>query len=355
MERAFDVSPPPAIEPPSSLVVSLFQRREYFDREAARYSAFAERGCTVIVGFVGPVDDLPAGVNPVSFADDEPLSEEWSLVLLAGTYGSALVAYDDHQLATDELTMQAGRLFSAHWTFHREKAIGEANRILSALAARLPPAVTARAQADIDASARVPVSSAEAQLSVAADHLITALDAGHRRAVRTRVELDQVRALAEQDQLTGLRNRHFLERFLGNGHTDNPADLGVLLVDVDNLKAANDRFGHLAGDAVITAVARTLQATTRPGDVVVRWGGDEFLVLASSLSAAEALQMAERLANAVRGSRADPPWEELALSVSIGVARTARTALPLDALDSALYSVKRTAKGHAALAVQPGL
>ena len=156
-------------------------------------------------------------------------------------------------------------------------------------------------------------------------------------------------ALAERDQLTGLHNRHYLERFLGAD--DRPADLLVLLVDVDGLKALNDVHGHDAGDKALQAVAGALVEHSRPGDVCVRWGGDEFLLLAPHVSAPAGLAFAERLVTAVSSTVPAAPWEHLPLSVSVGVCPSGRTVLPLAALDRALRTGKLAGKGRAVLAV----
>lgn len=131
---------------------------------------------------------------------------------------------------------------------------------------------------------------------------------------------------------------------------DRATDLLTLLVDVDNLKTVNDTHGHQAGDAVLTAIAITLRDHSRPGDVVVRWGGDEFLILAPGVSAENGLSFAERLVQAVRATHPAAPWNGLSLSVSVGVCPTHRTTIPIGRLDEALYAVKQAGKGHAALA-----
>lgn len=153
--------------------------------------------------------------------------------------------------------------------------------------------------------------------------------------------------MAERDHLTGLHNRHYLERFLGDD--DRPADLLVLLFDVDNLKTLNDVRGHDAGDKALQAVADALVERSRPGDVCVRWGGDEFLLLAPYVSSSAGLAFAERLVAAVASSAPAAPFQRLRLSVSIGVCSSDRTVLPLAELDQALQAGKRVGKGRAVL------
>lgn len=134
------------------------------------------------------------------------------------------------------------------------------------------------AREHLRASAAIRVTDVEARLVVAAEHLVHALEVGHRRNTRLAADLAST-ALAELDQLTGLSNRHYLQRFLGD--QDAPADLLAMLIDVDELKTVNDTGGHDASDAVLTAVARVLRDQSGPGDVLIRWGGDEFLAPAT--------------------------------------------------------------------------
>jgi diguanylate cyclase (GGDEF)-like protein len=348
MERAFDTTPPDAGEDTSGVIIGLFQRRDFFDVEAARYEELAAAGHTIIVGFTGSVDGLPRGVHGVSFPEHDPRTAEWTLFSARGPYATALVAHDLRDLAAGEMTLSASRLFAAWWTFDRHVALDEGHRQLGRMTGDLDAAVSSKAAARLQRSGALPVSSAETRLAAAADHLVTSVEAGQQRLNRIRSEFDGLQSIAERDQLTGLNNRHFLERYLGAG--DRPTDLVTMLVDVDNLKGVNDTYGHEAGDAILSAVAANLRRHSRSGDVAVRWGGDEFLMLVPGLDASKGLAFAERVAAAIKVAHPEPPWAHLPVSVSIGVCLTKRTTLPLDRLDAALYRVKRSGKGRAALA-----
>ncbi len=123
----------------------------------------------------------------------------------------------------------------------------------------------------------------------------------------------------------------------------------LLVVDLDNFKRVNDRYGHPAGDAVLKAVADTLRATTRKGDLLGRYGGhggDEFLVLLPSTSLNEAMGVAERIRLGIRGMKVSAGERVLSgISVSIGVAAGCSE---LDALiasaDSSLRAAKRSGR-----------
>src|ERR1051326_4553050 len=122
--------------------------------------------------------------------------------------------------------------------------------------------------------------------------IVAKLVAARRIAVR------DLYGLATHDDLTGLFNRRFFisetERLLAEG-----AVLNVVLLDLDDFKAINDTYGHLAGDAVLRDVGFVLQSNTRADDVVARFGGDEFVVAVPELEAALVERITGRLAAAI--------------------------------------------------------
>ncbi|MES2957524.1 MAG: diguanylate cyclase [Pseudomonadota bacterium] len=149
------------------------------------------------------------------------------------------------------------------------------------------------------------------------------------------------------DALTRLVNRAEFERRLGAQCVDrrrqDPAS--ALFIDLDRFKTVNDSAGHAAGDAVLGAVARALEAQVRQADTVARLGGDEFAVLLTCCDRAGAASVAEKMRAAVEALRV--PWNGTALTVgaSIGVVEL-ESALPdtatvLAAADAACYAAKR--------------
>jgi len=169
-----------------------------------------------------------------------------------------------------------------------------------------------------------------------------------RRTEQLEALQEQLRDQADRDWLTGLHNRRFLARQLDQLTADplgGPVSIAVL--DLDRFKEINDRYGHGTGDQVLVRVARLLAAALRATDLVVRSGGEEFVVLMPATSQRAAARCCERLREAVGTGG----WEEHGLDVpvtaSIGVATAAEAAnleLVMRLADQRLYEAKRTGR-----------
>jgi diguanylate cyclase (GGDEF)-like protein len=117
-----------------------------------------------------------------------------------------------------------------------------------------------------------------------------------------------LREASLSDPLTGLRNRRFvmqempgeIERLLRRRESlRDSAGMVLYLIDIDGFKSVNDRFGHAAGDALIRQFAARLRHVFRDSDDVVRWGGEEFLVVARDISMGDAARLAARVRDSV--------------------------------------------------------
>ncbi|MDQ3632624.1 MAG: diguanylate cyclase [Actinomycetota bacterium] len=159
----------------------------------------------------------------------------------------------------------------------------------------------------------------------------------------------ELRALVDRDSLTGLANRRRFEEDLAR-QVERSRRYGetavLLLLDLDGFKAVNDTHGHLAGDAVLRGVARTLRGSLRASDVLGRLGGDEFAVILPHTTPAEGDDVAVILHGSLAATRAPVEGEDLAITASIGVAAIDADATGvtdvLERADRSMYEAKRT-------------
>jgi len=159
---------------------------------------------------------------------------------------------------------------------------------------------------------------------------------------------------ATTDALTGLGNRHAMEesfpREVKRCAQDND-DVSLIMIDVDQFKSFNDKFGHVAGDRGLSAVARILRKQFRPRDLLVRYGGDEFSVLLPGVGEDEGLVIAERVRSAVSGSTedSDDSLIRIPIRISMGIAELKSEGnfetLLKDA-DAALYRAKNAGRNR---------
>jgi len=164
------------------------------------------------------------------------------------------------------------------------------------------------------------------------------------RALQLRQDRDVVQVLADHDALTRLLNRRaWTERASALLANSRAQSIALLFMDLDHFKLLNDRHGHNTGDRALVAVAATLSAELRPGDLFGRHGGEEFVALLDGIDAQEAMQVATRLCRRVHRLEIPVRDEEQLLSVSIGVA-TRQHGDSLESLieraDQAMYRAK---------------
>ena len=163
-------------------------------------------------------------------------------------------------------------------------------------------------------------------------------------------QMNQLSTFAElrSDPLTGVSNRRAFDESLTNllaAHEHAETPLSVIMLDLDHFKAVNDAQGHLEGDRVLQDLTGLLKAAAREGDVVARFGGEEFVVLLPNTRLDAAAKRAERLRQRVE--------DKLPTTVSIGVAASGPAELATSLLarvDTALYTAKNN--GRNCVAVQ---
>lgn len=167
---------------------------------------------------------------------------------------------------------------------------------------------------------------------------------------RTAVEAGR---LALVDPLTGAANRRGFDGYgdahLGRWrHDSQPFALGIL--DIDNFKHVNDRFGHNAGDALLKLMVETLTAQSRSDDVIARIGGEEFAILIAHATKDEALSVFERIRRTVAGLSLPVGTDHVQVTASIGVATAGPDDTSVDDIfvraDAALYEAKAAGRDN---------
>jgi diguanylate cyclase (GGDEF)-like protein len=168
-----------------------------------------------------------------------------------------------------------------------------------------------------------------------------------RELAELKVREAQAQRLADRDGLTGLYNRRRMFELLESAIADAAQQwqcVGLLFIDLNGFKAINDEYGHAAGDKILTTVALRIGARVRTGDIVCRYGGDEFVVLLPSVPDAAAVS---RVADIIRERVALPYWiqgSEQHLTAAIGESMYPHDGQSADALlhqaDQAMYRLK---------------
>ena len=158
---------------------------------------------------------------------------------------------------------------------------------------------------------------------------------------------------AIHDPLTGLHNRLYLtdaaRRLCAiDDRSDLPA-VTALMIDIDHFKDVNDTDGHPVGDLVLQHVGRCITTLVRPGDIAVRFGGEEFLILLSGVDSARCCAIGERIRRAV--SIPDPPNPHITISVGVAVRHPHEDfEAVIKRADDALYHAKSTGRDRLYLA-----
>ncbi|PKF36865.1 GGDEF domain-containing protein [Acinetobacter proteolyticus] len=165
---------------------------------------------------------------------------------------------------------------------------------------------------------------------------------------RDQMEL-QLKKIANSDVLTGVANRLALDEYIQmlESKPESLSQTCVIAIDIDNFKFVNDQYGHIVGDQVISMIADQLKHNVRASDLIVRYGGDEFLVVIEHIQMGAAKVVAESIRSAILKQRIVIPnvAESIHVSVSIGVAIGAKSWLELlEKADQSLLKAKAKGK-----------
>ncbi len=170
---------------------------------------------------------------------------------------------------------------------------------------------------------------------------------------------ERIQRLATLDALTGVYNRRFglirlREEFKRAIRADMP--LSVAMLDIDHFKSINDTYGHLVGDRVLAAVASAARRTIREGDVLIRYGGEEFMILLVGANAEDGALIAERIRRSIAETSVADGAQTIHVTISAGVAAMPAEGIDgeddlVERADAALYAAKE--QGRDRLVVAP--
>ena len=189
--------------------------------------------------------------------------------------------------------------------------------------------------------------AAEFGLMIEATLLALALANRMRENRDARHEAEQV---ARLDELTHLNNRRaFMELAIPYANTAarHERPMSLVMMDIDHFKSINDQYGHKTGDLVLVAVADLLKNYSRTGDIVARWGGEEFILLLPESGLKQALNHAERLRQAIAEFRIPVGEMSISLTASFGIAaHVANSSFDrmIEQADEQLYEAKRNGR-----------
>ncbi len=168
--------------------------------------------------------------------------------------------------------------------------------------------------------------------------VLTAIGARHFK--RTYDLSERLKTLVRQDMLTGTSSR---EHFFRTLQQDPTARGVVVMLDLDHFKMVNDTFGHLGGDMALQRVGKILRRMIRSGDVVCRFGGEEFVVFLREASVADAQDLAQRIRARIADQKIVVDGQQIRVTASFGIAMTDAAGELEKALrlaDAALYAAK---------------
>lgn len=200
----------------------------------------------------------------------------------------------------------------------------------------------------------VVVLATSEELSSEVEHHLDLFISSLALALHNAVTHDQIQRLAAIDPLTGVYNRRFgltrlREEFIRSVKQD--TTLGVLMIDIDFFKEVNDTYGHTVGDRVLQGIATSARSQLREGDLLIRLGGDEFMVVLLGASGNDVMEVGEAIRRTVNERTTSWGEQKIQVTVSIGGSSLATLDVKdeqelIEAADKALYHVKESGRNR---------
>ncbi|MCL6478086.1 MAG: sensor domain-containing diguanylate cyclase [Peptococcaceae bacterium] len=171
-------------------------------------------------------------------------------------------------------------------------------------------------------------------------------------AIENAMLYEKLSQLANTDHLTGIYNRAFFQKSIERiiSGDDGQYPVAVAMLDVDDFKAINDRYGHDAGDTVLVGISALIRSMIRKDDTFVRYGGEEFLLIMQKITIEKSLERLNQIRKKIENNSFAYNGQSLSITVSIGVAYLEKSGETPDALikkaDQALYAAKKKGKNR---------
>ncbi|MGA2576941.1 MAG: diguanylate cyclase [Bryobacteraceae bacterium] len=301
-------------------------------------------------------DELPPRIL---VADDSPVFRDMLRKMLL-EWGYDVTTVNDGQQAWDLLRLENGpRLALLDWMMPGMEGAEVCRQVRAGIRDRYVYMMLMSVRADLEDVVIGMESGADDYIvkPFRVDELRARLHAG-QRVLALQEELvaarEALREQATRDGLTGLWNRTAIFDILQNelARSCRSAEpLIVLMADLDGFKPVNDRFGHMAGDAVLRQVAARMRASVRRYDAVGRYGGEEFLMVLPGCDLPAGLVLAERIRAAIDAECFRAGDVEIRLTCSLGAAAAIPPAIPqaddlVREADAALYRAKRQGRNR---------
>lgn len=184
------------------------------------------------------------------------------------------------------------------------------------------------------------------------DHMIQEVERANAQIHQLKEKVKLLEEKNNLDPLTKAFNRRALQNYLQNitQKKNIKRELHLLMIDIDNFKQINDKYGHIAGDKILIFIAHMLKKTLRDGDKVFRYGGEEFVVILNRINTEHCIKISNRLLTLVSSNKLVYKNDTIQVTVSIGGTKF----IPgkdtpesiLDRADKALYEAKRNGKNR---------
>ena len=298
----------------------------HFENEAKKFGFTHVDVSTELCRRWGLDDELIRSISqhhePYTAVDPSHASARLTTTLIAATHCADY--FESTRLGSTFDTADLRRIFAGQYSFDGKEIddffkevllrVGEAAATFSIDIGRMPNLV------DILASAQTALTAIAMQSQLAAVAAQQQTEHALMQLQQAESQREQLRNDAYRDPLTGAYNRRFLANVLElelERCEEKGLALGILFLDIDNFKTLNDTYGHTLGDEALTKVSQILHQSVRESDLVIRYGGDEFVIVLINVSLAMLQEIATRICRQIQ--RASSEFEDnIALSSSVG-------------------------------------